>query len=150
MLKSVEGALKRRGYTISFLLRFAAFFPYMILNYGLALTCIRPSQYMFGFFGGWPWEALIVYYGYCVGDVISILDGSYKSCMYHTCNLRGVATSHNLLLLGTICFSLCVGAYIVSFTFKEIRRLNEPILNTQHVEMIEERYKVEPRETSAS
>ncbi len=78
-LKSVEGALRRSGYKISFLFRFAAFFPYVVLNYGLPLTSISHSQYMFGFLGGWPWEALIIYYGYCIGNVIDILNGTYKS-----------------------------------------------------------------------
>ena len=64
---------------MSFLLRFAAFFPYMILNYGLSITSISHNEYMFGFIGGWLWEGLIVYYGYCVGNVLEILDGTYKS-----------------------------------------------------------------------
>ena len=79
VLKSVERALKKSGYKISFLLRFAAFAPYMVLNYGLSVTTIRHREFMFGFIGGWPWEALIVYYGYCIGNIIEILNGTYKT-----------------------------------------------------------------------
>ena len=48
-LKSVEGAIRASGYRISFLLRFAAFFPSAALNYGLSTTSMRLYQYMFGF-----------------------------------------------------------------------------------------------------
>lgn len=148
MLKSIERALLREGYKISFLLRSAAFFPYMILNYGLALTSIKPSQYMFGFLGGWPWEALIIYYGYCVGDIISILDGSYKSGIQLFLMLIDV--SHSAFIVATVCCSMCIGVYIVSLTFREIRKLNDAASPQQPIEMVEENIVVTSQKSSTS
>ena len=126
ILKSIEGALNKSGYKISFLLRFAAFFPYMVLNYGLSVTSITPGQYMFGFIGGWPWELVMVYYGYCIGDVLNILNGTYSA-----------GAQEDFMLICSVILTIGVSIYVLVAAYREINRISEAD-GVAHVEMLEE------------
>eukprot|EP00830_Metopus_es_P009205 TRINITY_DN188_c0_g3_i1.p1 TRINITY_DN188_c0_g3~~TRINITY_DN188_c0_g3_i1.p1 ORF type:complete len:271 (+),score=37.18 TRINITY_DN188_c0_g3_i1:2-814(+) len=128
-LKLFEAALKSNGYKMSLLLRFAAFFPYMILNYGLSITAIAHKEYMLGFIGGWPWELLIIYYGYCIGNVLDILNGTYTA-----------DTSKYAMLFSSLILSIIISIYVVRLALQEIQKMSadDPDLPV-HVEMIEEK-----------
>lgn len=136
VLKSIEGALEHSGYKISFLLRFAAFFPYSVLNYGLSVTSIKHTQYMFGFIGGWLWELVITYYGYCIGDVLNILSGEYKNDPRQT-----------IFLLGSVIICILVSIWVLLVAYREVQRLSSNENEVPHVKMIEE-IKVEQNQSN--
>lgn len=126
ILKSIESAIKKRGFKMSFLLRAVGGMPAMVTNYGLPLTSITHLEFMFGFIGGWLWELTMVYYGYCVGDIIKLLLGTYET------NYK-----ENILMVILIVLSIVITVISAILAYREIRKESnndEP----PHIEMMNE------------
>ena len=111
MLRSIEGAIRKNGFKMSFLLRSVGGLPAMIPNYGLSMTSIRHIEYMFGFMGGWLWELTMVYYGYCVGDILKLLLGTYVADY-----------SDNIMMTLLVILSLMITMVSAMLAYNEIRK----------------------------
>jgi uncharacterized membrane protein YdjX (TVP38/TMEM64 family) len=78
LLRALDRSLESKGLKLSFLLRFTLLFPYSVINYGLSITNIKFSVFLFGFLGCIPWEFVEAYFGYCIGSVADVISGNYS------------------------------------------------------------------------
>eukprot|EP00826_Nyctotherus_ovalis_P007649 TRINITY_DN11943_c0_g2_i3.p1 TRINITY_DN11943_c0_g2~~TRINITY_DN11943_c0_g2_i3.p1 ORF type:complete len:246 (+),score=42.39 TRINITY_DN11943_c0_g2_i3:260-997(+) len=126
ILKPIEGSIKKRGWKVAVLIRAIGIVPSFVSNYGVSATSIKHLDYTIGFIGGWLWELTMVYYGYCVGDLLKLLLGEYEM------NYR-----ENLLMVLLMVLSLSLTVLSAIFAYFEIRRESK-VDEVPHVKMIEE------------
>jgi uncharacterized membrane protein YdjX (TVP38/TMEM64 family) len=72
---AVRGAIMGESVWIMFLLRLSPLVPYNMLNYALALSGVRYSDYVIALVGMIPAIIMYTYYGKVVGDVAALAAG---------------------------------------------------------------------------
>ena len=71
----VRRAVVHKGAWVQFLLRLSPIVPYVLLNYALGLSRVRPRDFLLACFGMIPTIVMYAYYGRVVGDVAKIAAG---------------------------------------------------------------------------
>ena len=74
-VSAVRRAVVHDGLWVMFLLRLSPVVPYVLLNYGLALSGVRYSHFVIASVGMLPTIIVYVYYGKVVGDVAKVAAG---------------------------------------------------------------------------
>ncbi len=77
-LRAIDRTVKLKGKKISFLLRFSLLIPSAVANYGLSITDIPFPVFVFGFLGCLPWEFVLSYIGFSVGNLADAVNGNYS------------------------------------------------------------------------
>jgi uncharacterized membrane protein YdjX (TVP38/TMEM64 family) len=72
---AVRTAVAGEGIRVMFLLRLSPLVPYNILNYALALSGVRYTDFVVAFLGMIPAILMYTYYGKVVGDVAALAAG---------------------------------------------------------------------------
>jgi uncharacterized membrane protein YdjX (TVP38/TMEM64 family) len=72
---AVRRAVADDGLWVMFLLRLSPVVPFVLLNYGLALSGVRYRNFLIALAGTLPTIVMYVYYGRIVGDVAKIAAG---------------------------------------------------------------------------
>jgi uncharacterized membrane protein YdjX (TVP38/TMEM64 family) len=72
---AVRKAVAGGGVRVVLLLRLSPLIPYSVLNYALALSGVRFSDFVVGLFGMIPVIVVYTYYGKVVGDVAALAAG---------------------------------------------------------------------------
>ncbi len=78
---AIDRAVGTQGLKITFLLRLSPVFPFVLLNYALGLTRVRPRDYVLASFGMLPGTLLYVYLGKAAGDLATALSGGAQRGM---------------------------------------------------------------------
>ena len=71
----VRRAVAHKGAWVQFLLRLSPIVPYVLLNYALGLSGVRPRDFLVACVGMIPTIVMYAYYGRVVGDVAKIAAG---------------------------------------------------------------------------
>jgi uncharacterized membrane protein YdjX (TVP38/TMEM64 family) len=74
-VSAVRRAVVHDGLWVMFLLRLSPVVPFVLLNYGLALSGVRYSHFVIASVGMLPTIVVYVYYGKVVGDVAKVAAG---------------------------------------------------------------------------
>lgn len=89
---ALDRAIAQNGGRMVFLLRLSPVFPFVLLNYLLGLTRVRPAAYLLASIGMLPGTLLYVSYGALAGELVQAAGGARE---------RGTA-EWALLLLGVV------------------------------------------------
>lgn len=101
-LKAVDGAVRREGGKLVFLLRLSPAFPFNAMNYALGLTSVRARDYaLASFFGMAPGTFLYVYAGYAAGQVAMSGQAQPRGAGYWTLLAVGLAATVAVTVLVT-------------------------------------------------
>jgi len=77
---ALDQAIRKQGFLIVFLTRLSPLFPFNLLNYGLGLTGVRFSHYLFAsWIGMLPGTVMYVYIGSAAKSLAALLSGDIQN-----------------------------------------------------------------------